>query len=62
MEKEEREEEERKRQEALAKAEEAKRKADDALRREEEGDQTATMEDSEVVQEMFGFLDSDTKQ
>lgn len=62
MEKEEREEEERKRLEASKKAEDAKRKADDARRREEEGEEQGPIEDSEVVQQMFNFLDSDSKQ
>ncbi|XP_019863708.1 PREDICTED: unconventional myosin-VIIa-like [Amphimedon queenslandica] len=62
MEKEDREEEERKKQEGLKKAEDAKRKADDARRREEEGEEEQEpIEDSEVVQQMFNFLDSDSK-
>lgn len=51
MEQDERDEEERKKQEGQARADEAKRKAD-ARRNRDSGD----LEDSEVVDDVFGFL------
>ena len=59
MEKEEREEEERKRREAHEKAEYAKKKAEDALKGGD--DDNTVVEDSEIVGEIFGFLDTPKK-